>query len=306
MTEHTSIDLPDQPEMSRRSLLGNLTVAAGAVGLATISGAGSVSAAGGPPSGEALLDPTVAGLTYLPIDAVAFDVAGLNGAQRRIYQEVTGVQPLTAPDEIFASLPLPVGAVLKQINIAYQGTPVFRIIKRALGGAVTELTPNTSLAPGGGPKTQTLAVNAEIVSGATYNAKVFCSAGDSILGMTIGYLPPAQAFVPYAGSAPRVFDSRAGTKFAAGEERVIDLSKSLIPTARAAVVNLTATETAASGFLAAFADGIAWPGNSSLNYTGANQSVANGVIVTMTAGKIKVRCGSGASHVIVDVIGSLL
>jgi hypothetical protein len=306
MTEHTSTDLPDQPELSRRSLLGNLTVAAGAVGLATMAGAGSVSAAGTPPTGEALLDPTIAGLTYLPIDALAFDVAGLNTAQRRIYQEATGVQPLTAGDDIFAALPLPIGAVIKQVNIAYQGMPIFRIIKRSLGGAVTELTPNTTLASGGGPKTQTLAVTAEITNGATYHAKVFCAAGDSILGMTIGYSIPPQGFVPYTGTAPRVFDSRTATKFAASEERVIDLSKTLLPTARAAVVNLTATETAGSGFLAAFADGIAWPGNSSVNYTGVNQSIANGVIVSMAAGKIKVRCGAAATHVIVDVIGSLV
>ena len=125
--------------------------------------------------------------------------------------------------------------------------------------------------------------------------------------MTIGHIPAAQAFIAYTGSqSPRVFDSRPFAKFAANEERVIDLSSRLISTARAAVVNLTAAETAGAGFLAAFTDGIAWPGNSSVNFNGPDQSAANGVLVAMTAGRIKVRCGPNASHVIVDVIGSLL
>jgi hypothetical protein len=136
--------------------------------------------------------------------------------------------------------------------------------------------------------------------------KVFCSAGASILGMEIGYIPPAQAFLPYTGNQPRVFDSRDTTKFCANEERVIDLSSRLIATARAAVVNLTATDTDGPGFLAAFRDGITYPGNSSLNFTAAGATVANGVICQMTNGKIKVRTGPAGSHVIVDVIGSLL
>ena len=37
--------------------------------------------------------------------------------------------------------------------------------------------------------------------------------------------------------------------------RTIDLSSKLIATARAAVVNVTATQTAGPGFVAAFADG---------------------------------------------------
>lgn len=35
-------------------------------------------------------------------------------------------------------------------------------------------------------------------------------------------------------------------------------------------------------------------------------SVANGAVVTMKQGKITVRCNVAASHVVVDVIGSLL
>ena len=314
MTDHDDITVSHQAGLSRRSLLGGLTATAGAVSLATIAGTHAASAANvpafaGTPNGEidALLDPTIAGLVYLPLDAFAFDTATVGATPYRLYQEVTGMQPSSPAEYIYASLPITIGAVVKQINVAYQGQPIISISRRTLGGAFVDVTTPTSLAAGGGAKTQSLNVTADLTAGATYCVRVFCSAGDSILGMTIGYIPAAQAFIAYTGSqSPRVFDSRPFAKFAANEERVIDLSSRLISTARAAVVNLTAAETAGAGFLAAFTDGIAWPGNSSVNFNGPDQSAANGVLVAMTAGRIKVRCGPNASHVIVDVIGSLL
>jgi hypothetical protein len=308
MSEPIFDAVPDRTELTRRSLLGGLTAAAGAVGLATVAGAGSVSAGGVPPAGEALLDPAIGGLTYVTLDAFAFDVAGTSGTQRRLYQEITGMQPLLPSDFIYASLPIPIGSVVKQINIAYQGQPIVSIGQRSLGGVFSFLTTPVTLAGGAGAKTQTLPVSAELVAGASYSMRVFCAAGDSILGMTIGYAAPANGFIPYAGTAlPRVFDSRVAAnapKFAVNETRVIDLSTRLNPAFRAAVLNLTATEPTAAGFLAAFQDGIAYPGNSSVNFA-ANQTIANGVIVTMVGGKIKVLCSAASSHVIVDVIGAL-
>ena len=108
--------------------------------------------------------------------------------------------------------------------------------------------------------------------------------------------------------ATRALDTRTtpGSPLDPGDEIVVDLSSRLIATGRAAVINLTATGTAGPGFLAAFSDGIAYPGNSSVNFTGAGQTVANSAVVTMAAGKIKIRCGPAASHVIVDVVGTLL
>lgn len=310
MSDSTHESSDDQLEMSRRSLLGGLGLVAGAASFATFA-SGKVQAAGNAvPGVPEALAATIPGLVYLPLDAYAFDVASTSGTPRRLYQEVTGMQPEPSSDYIVASLPIPIGSMIKQINVAYQGQPIISITRRTFGSTFTEIVPGTSLMAGGGAKTQSLAVTAELTAGASYAVRAFCSAGASILGMTIGYIPAAQGFIPYtpasAGQKPRVLDSRQTTKFAKDEERVIDLSAHLIPTARAAVVNLTATETAGPGFLAAFADGIVWPENSSVNWVSAGQTVANGVICTMAAGKIKVRCGPAASHVIVDVIGSLL
>jgi hypothetical protein len=305
MTNNDS--LPRTSSVSRRTLIGGMAAAG-----ATVAGLASSAPVAATDNAEAVLAAPVDGLIYVPLDAFAFDVAGTSSTAYRLYQEITGMQPSPAANFVYASLPVPIGSVVKQINFYYQGTPVVNVKRRdftASPASLSDLTTPISLDAGGGPKSQTLAVSAAISAGASYCLAVFCSSGDSILGATVGYVPPAQGFVPFipsAGNTPRVLDTRSGAKFAAGEERVIDLSTRLIPTARGAVVNITATDTAGFGYLSAYQDGIAWPGNSTVNYTAAGQTVANSAVVTMTAGKIKVRCGEAATHVIVDVVGSIL
>ena len=290
--------------LSRRALIGGLG-AAGAIGLAgALTGSSPVAAAG--EVSDAIEAPTP-GLVYLPLDAFAFDVAGTSSTAYRIHQNTTGVQPNTAPAQLYASLPIPIGSVVKKINVAYIGTPIIAITRRVFGTqTLDDAMTLASLPAGTNPATSTVTVDVPFTAGATYGIRVFCSAGQSIFGMEVGYVPAAQAFIPFTGSQARVFDSRDTTRFAADEERVIDLSSKLISTARAAVVNVTATQTAGPGFVAAFADGITYPGNSTVNFSSANLTVANGAVVAMTAGKIKVRCGPAPTHVLVDVIGSLL
>lgn len=309
MTEH---DQPsdDRSELSRRALIGG-AAALGGAGLISLAGASSVSAA--PALPEALAAP-LPGLTYIGLDAFAFDVTGGLGAHR-LYQDETGVQPQNpAPPPtrlMVAPLPIPIGSVVRQINIAYQTQPSVGIIRRELGsGTPTAIVPTTPLAAGSGPSTQTLAVDATLTQGATYYVQVNChNAADSIMGVTIGYVPPTQAFVPFSGAAPRVLDTREpgqGGAFGAGQERVIDLSSKLVPGARSAIINITATGTQGAGWFAVFRDGISHPGNSSLNWFGPGQIVANNVVTAVTAGKIKVLCGPAGSHCVIDVVGSLI
>jgi hypothetical protein len=298
--------VPVQAEhaLSRRSLIGTAAVVSGA-SLVALGRSDSVSAFA--PTAEPLLSAPVDGLTYIGLDAFAFDVAGTSPTAYRLYQEITGMQPQPASDHLYASLPIPIGSVIKQINVSYQNQPIVAVVRRDLAtGAYTDLTPVTGLDAGTGVSTQTLAVNGELTQGATYGVRVFCSAGDSVLGMTIGYIPPAQAFIPFSGANPRALDTRSGARVAAGAEVVVDLSTFVIPTARAAVLNVTAVQVGGRGFLSVYRDGITFPGNSSVNYTEAGQTVANGVITAMTNGKIKVRAGDTSTHLLVDVIGSLL
>lgn len=290
--------------LSRRALIGGLG-AAGAIGLAgALTSAAPVSAVG--EASDAIEAPTP-GLVYLPLDAFAFDVARTSSTPYRLYQTLTGMQPSDAPGEIYASLPIPIGSVVKKINVAYVGQPIIAITRRPFGTqTLLDAMTLVSLPAATNPATTTVTVDVPFTAGATYAMKVFCSVGQSVYGMEVGYVPAAQAFIPFTGTAARIFDSRDTTRFEPNDERTIDLSSKLISTARAAVLNITATGTAGPGFVAAFADGVAYPGNSTVNFSSANLTVANGAVVTMTAGKIKLRCGPAATHVLVDVVGSLL
>jgi hypothetical protein len=290
--------------ISRRSLIGTAAVVGGA-SLLVASPHSTANALA--PTAEPLLSAPVDGLTYLGLDAFAFDVATVNPTDYRLYQELTGMQPQPASNNIYASLPVPIGSVIKQINVSYQGSPSVAVVRRDLTtGAFTDLTMVTGLPAVGGVTTATLTVTGELTQGATYGVRVFCSAGDSILGMTLGYIPPAQAFVPFIGATPRALDTRTGARLAAGAEVVVDLSTFVIPTARSVVLNVTAVQVAGRGFLSVYRDGIPFPGTSSVNYTTAGQTVANGVITAMTDSKIKVRAGDVSTHLLIDVIGSLL
>jgi hypothetical protein len=302
--ETVPADDPEAVGLSRRALIGGLG-AAGAIGLAgALSGTAPVTAAS---DVAEVIEPPTPGLVYLPLDAFAFDVARASSTPYRLYQTITGMQPSDAPNEIYASLPIPIGSVVKKINVAYVGQPIIAITRRTFGTqTLSDAMTLTSLPDATNPATATITVDVPFTAGATYAMKVFCSVGQSVYGMEVGYVPAAQAFIPFIGSDARIFDSRSTTRFDPDEERTIDLSSKSIATARAAVVNITATQTAGPGFLAAFADGITWPGNSTVNFSSADLTVANGAVVTMTDGRIKVRCGPAASHVLVDVIGSLL
>lgn len=122
------------------------------------------------------------------------------------------------------------------------------------------------------------------------------------------------AFLP---TAERAFDSRAGREplagggakglLASGEARTIDLTVAtgLPATARAAIVNLTATGTANAGYLSVYPGATAGSGTptfSHINWTSSGQTIANTTTVTLVDGKVTVYAAQ-PTHVVVDVIG---
>ena len=127
----------------------------------------------------------------------------------------------------------------------------------------------------------------------------------NIFGMRVGFVSPAGFVRLPATVAPRVYDSRRPgfEKLAASEERTIRLP---VPSAiGAAVFTLTVTETeGVGGYVAAFQAGIPWPGNSSINWSGPNENIANTVVCAVSAdSKIVLRGGADPTHVIIDVAG---
>ncbi len=295
-------------EFSRRALVAGITgtgallAAAGPTAAATAGALHGAVGDGG--LGPAAIDPAITGLTYATLDATGFFPAAGGG---RYSDDTSGTGVLTPPAVLFAPLSLPTGAVIRQVNVAYQGTPMLSIVARPLDTPMsTQNVLSASLAAGGGAKTQTLSGSVAIAPNTTYSIRLTCQAGDSVYGVTVGHQPPAQGFVPFAGGLPRAYDTReAGGKFQVGEERTVALGAAGV---RGAVLNVTLTETEGSGgFAAVFPAGITWPGNSSVNWSTPDQNVANMVITAVDAqGRITIRVGAAPTHVVIDRIGWLL
>jgi hypothetical protein len=270
-----------------------------------------------------VLGPVNAALTYVNLDATAFmtDIP----AHRRL-DNTSGVGILEPPAGgkfISAPLMLPTGSLIRQVNVAFMGQPIFEILRRNMNSPTPPQQLNQqTLAAGAMAKTQTLEFDG--VSGSpvlspitieqahTYSLRFFCLAVDSVYGVTVGYTPPTQRFVPFTGADPRVLDTRTaggGGKLLPAAERVVNMG---MPGARSAVFNLAITETEVSpgspgGFVAAFRADIAWPGNASINWAGANVNLSNGVICALDAtGQLKIRGGANPTHVVIDRIGYLV
>jgi len=311
--EDAAMSEPTNPStwgVTRRDALIGLGAVAGAAAAVTVlpftaDAAGSVPSVVPARSGE-LVGAPIAGLTYVGLDASGF----FDDAGNRLYNFLTGSQPILQNRRIWAPLVLPAGSVVYQMNVGYQVQPIAEISRRLITQPNPAVQPaqvfqKTLQAGPGGPfsSTENLASPVTIAADSTYTVSFFCGPGSSVFGCTIGYLPPTQSFVPFTGT-PRVLDTRGGVKLAPGEERVVDLG---IPGARTAVINLTITQTVDAGYVAVFRADIAFPNNSSINWSGPNQTSANGVITAVDpTGKIKIRGGDGSTHVIIDRIGYLI
>ncbi len=113
-------------------------------------------------------------------------------------------------------------------------------------------------------------------------------------------------------STSRVYDSRpfppnTGVKgtMPAGQTRAVDCTYGgAVPAgATAVLVNLTIVAASSVGFLAAFRNGISWPGNSSINWDHNGETVANTTVVAVNGSAVFNLYASNPVDVIVDVIG---
>lgn len=109
-----------------------------------------------------------------------------------------------------------------------------------------------------------------------------------------GYQPAGGLKAPLANGASRVVDATVGSAVPKG--------------ATAALVNLTIVNTSSIGFLSLFKNGIAWPGNSSINWFTAGTVLANSAVVALDAdatfqARVNVNC---STDLVIDVIGYYL
>jgi hypothetical protein len=300
--------------LTRRGLLAGMGVAAGAAALGTgIGPAGAAGAARAVAGSGGLapdVDPTlIAGLTYRMVDGVAFTPRDFDNAWPRQVDNL-GVD-LTAGGALVASLDLPVGSILKQVTLYYLSPAGGNLQKanlqrKPVAGTYDDAAQPATLAKGPNLQSFTWDLTEPVTGAATYSVLVNTFDTTQLVGgLRYGYIPPAQAFTPLA-EITRVLDTRTtGGKLAPNEERTISLG---VPgVASAAVFNLTVTETEGAGYVAVFPAGIQWPGNSTINWSAANQNLANGVISAIDGtGKVIIRGGTNKTHVVIDVQGYLM
>ncbi len=233
------------------------------------------------------------------------------------YVSPGGVRLANAPGTWFdADVKLPVGATITgaEAYLNPNGAPrLVQLVRYDPRVPTFENLVSQLSTSGTAIETVPLAVTHTVEAGWNYKfGQVRLDVGAAVLyGGRITYtIPPDPAaptgvFVPFAGAA-RVYDSRTGAgKLAGGAERVIPLG---VPgTVKAAVFNITVTETETAGFVACFKADIAWPGNSSVNWYEGGANTANLVICAVDAtGAIKIRGGNDDTHVVIDLIGTFV
>jgi hypothetical protein len=116
----------------------------------------------------------------------------------------------------------------------------------------------------------------------------------------------------YVGAAPmRVLDTRNGTggpaeRFEIGETRTVAVAgvAGVPDDASAVVVNITATQAQAAGYVRAFPSGIATPEASSLNFTERGDRANLAVVQVGADGRIAIRVDDATTHLVVDVMGA--
>lgn len=297
-------------ELSRRGLIAGLGALAGATAVTTFPSVAMAAPHAASGDQTEALGAVRAGLTYLPIDALAFHTPLYTAPNNRYSDDTSGTGVNSGTGTLSAPLLLPTGSVIRQLNIAYLGAPSISIVKRPLASPVAVeqvLTPRV-LTAGNGAKTQTIDLDPAVplAEACTYSLRVISiNPGDTVYGVTVGYEAPGRVFVPFTGAQPRVYDSRTSAgKLAANEERIVPLG---LAGARHGVFNLTLDATEGAGFVAAFAANVVYPGTSSINWSTTNQIIANTVIANVDSlGQIKIRGGANKTHVVIDMIGYLI
>lgn len=117
--------------------------------------------------------------------------------------------------------------------------------------------------------------------------------------------PSTDGFTPLAAPV-RVLDTRSGAPLGPGGSRTVDVRRAGVPAgATMAVVNLTAVDPTADGYLVAHRSDAAVPDSSNVNFL-AGTTVADAAFVALAAdGTFSVRNAFGDTHVLVDLTGYL-
>ncbi|KQY47820.1 HNH endonuclease [Cellulomonas sp. Root137] len=176
------------------------------------------------------------------------------------------------------------------------------------GGTALGTTSNVNLTGAG----QTVANLVIVPLGPGGNVTLYTSSGAHLIIDVVGWFTDQTAtasstglFVPVTPG--RLLDSRAGSALAAGSPTALSPTGHLgVPASgvSAVFVNATATQTTGSGYLQLFPEGRGVAGaSSSVNFTGAGETVANAAIGALGDGGRVTMYTSTRTHALVDVLG---
>jgi hypothetical protein len=266
---------------------------------------------GGPLAFEALATPLNAALRYVVL--CGHDFSPLSSPSS--YSTIDGQFRFQPTSSGYASvLPnLPLGSVIKELELygtrGATGVITLDLWRSTVADGTVALSSQATVPATAGNFTTTLACNdtqdAQFKSTPFVNIDATAAPAAAIFGMRVGYVAPS-SFVPLPTSiAPRVYDTRRPgfSKLGAGEQRIVPLP---VPAGiGTAIFTLTVTQTeGVGGYVAAFQAGIPWPGNSSVNWSGPNQDIANTVVCALSSdSKITLLGGANKTHVIIDLAG---
>lgn len=233
----------------------------------------------------------------------------------RVFDSRTGAgTPVTWPRSIdmtgggAVSLPASATAVAVNLTVTGQTSSGYATLTRDNGRGDPSGCPSSSMINWSGPSQTTANATTTGISAAK-KAQVCVNGQGSahVVVDVMGYYsaPSGALFVPTEPT--RSYDSRAdGGPLAGGSHRNVDLGAAPVPAGATAIAyNLTITGTAGTGYLAVAPSGTGTlPAISTINWTGAGQTIANAAQTGVTDHSVKVFAGgSGSTEFILDVVG---
>lgn len=318
---------PDRRRLFRMGAAAAGAAAVSAVGMpqahaeANVSGLGGEGdgSAGGSPAADApsALPPVVPGTKMLGLASSTGVTYGFgSGSTATKYLGANGWNVTSDALRIFHDVTLPPGSVIVRTdwygyNNGGSTTQGYWLTRRDPSGNSSE---DVLVQAGSGTGALTATSTTPVTLAPGYDYYISIQAGGNLdaRGAVLQYYPAGELLLV---TPKRVYDSRPGftpatgpkTKLLGGaaNQRTIDCSSAVPPYANAVLVTLTVTNTSGGGFVSLFKAGIAWPGTSSINWSGANSSVATTQLVQCSAAEdIIAYCAPGEStDIIIDVIG---
>ena len=255
------------------------------------------------------------------------DVAGLDSDDDRRPCEGLGAPPVAQRVFVQPAQPVP-GEAIPVTVLGKGGVPASGVSSVVLTVTATQsrqagfvqVVPTGGATPLGSTSNLNLTAAGETVAnlvtvpvGAGGTVQVYTSSGTDVIVDVVGWFTSTAAtagadglFVPVVPG--RLMDTRTtGSPLGAGSQTLLrPLGKAGVPSTGvgAVFVNPVATETASAGYLQLFPTGRGTAGSSSsLNFTGAGQTVANAAIGSIGDGGSVTIYTPTRAHAVVDVLG---